>query len=81
MKILILIFFIVFLPTVYSVCLDSNIIEKVEFSIGDNSFTIDYDGTSGIIQKIWLNDSNSKYELWQTNLLPYETIYLGVVLC
>lgn len=74
----VIVLFIVFVTLFvggFSVCLDSALIESAEFSIGDNTFSSDYDGSSGVIQKIWLNDSTSEYELWQTPFLPYETTY------
>ncbi len=62
-------FLIVFLSLINLVfseeCHNSAILYEVIFSLNDPNFSKNYDGNSGIIQKISLN-SNNKYDLWQT---------------
>ena len=49
-----------------------------EFSLNDDSFSKDFDGNSGIIQRIKLNESDGKYSLWQTSNLNYLTDKGGI---
>lgn len=59
------------LPFIYSECTDSAMIVSLEYSLNDNSFISDYDGNSGIIQKIFRNATTGEYGLWQTNFLNF----------
>ena len=61
--------------TEYEACVDNNIIDKVVFSLGDSSYSKEYDGNSGIIQRITRNQTSEEYSLWQTPNLNYTTSY------
>lgn len=54
-------------------CSADGLVTGVEISLDDNSFSKNFDGTSGIIYKLDFDESQKKYTLWQTNLLTYRT--------
>ncbi|MCA9459711.1 MAG: DUF4215 domain-containing protein, partial [Nanoarchaeota archaeon] len=58
-----------------AVCTDSAIIWSVEFSINDNTFSQEFNGTSGVIQKIYKNDTINKYSLWQSDKIASISTY------
>ncbi len=68
-------FLVNFLFIAYADCVDGAKVWNVIFSLNDSTFSKDYNGTAGIIERIYFNTSSNKYELWQTNLLPINTTY------
>jgi hypothetical protein len=67
---LILFSLLILIQGVYSLeCSAGGMVTGVEISLDDNSFSSDFDGTSGIIYKLDFNPLLGKYDLWQTNNL------------
>jgi cysteine-rich repeat protein len=50
-------------------CEDNIQVENVIFSLDDPFFSQEYDGTSGIIQRVMYNKSTNNFSLWQTTQL------------
>jgi hypothetical protein len=56
-------------------CDDNIQVDNIVFSLDDEFHSQDYDGNSGIIQKITWDESTDKFSLWQTPNLDYITKY------
>jgi hypothetical protein len=56
-------------------CDDNIQVESITFSLDDEFHSQDYNGSSGIIQKIMWDESSDKFSLWQSPNVDYVTKY------